>query len=109
MALRRLKAAALGLALSQALLAACSTTGSSPAPASLPPATSQAPNGPTDPTDPSNAPGSNPQGSSSPASQTPPIQAPIQTGPTLGQRATSALNGMLMGAIIGAQAGPEEP
>lgn len=102
MALRRLKASALGLALAPALLAACSTTGSAPPPnPGSPPATSSAPAqppgsaaNPPDPLDPNAA----------PYPTAPP--APIPTGPTLGQRATSALNGMLMGAIIGGQAGP---
>lgn len=112
MALRRVKAAALFLALSQALLPACSTTGTSPPagpPASPAPSTngasapgSRTPSGSTDPTDPTYDPVADPNaqaGSSAPA-------PPIQTGPTIGQRATSALNGMLMGAIIGGQAGP---
>ena len=100
MALRRLKASALGLALAPLLIAGCSTSGSAP-PSGYPPTTASSPSqapgataNPQDPLDPNAAP--------YPAA--PP--QPIATGPTLGQRATSALNGMLIGAIIGGQAGP---
>ncbi len=117
MALRRPKgstlviASALGLALGAVGLTGCSTT--QPAPAGLPagtpahlpqpssgPAAATASNDPTDPgytTTPADpAAGAGP----------PSAAAPIPSGPTLGQRASSALNGMLIGAIIGGQAGP---
>lgn len=115
MALRRLKAVSPGLVLALALLPACSTTGSIPpagAPASptssstgpparsAPPPVANTPGGSADPTDPSYDPANGPSAGAGTQA------APIQTGPSIGQRATSALNGMLMGAIIGGQAGP---
>lgn len=109
MALRRLKAVSLALSLGLTLLPACSTTGggvpapgssgTSPAP-SAPPPTSPAPGASADPTDPAYG------GAGSPSATQGAAPPAIQTGPNLGQRATSALNGMLMGAIIGGQAGP---
>ncbi|CAG0991402.1 hypothetical protein MYXO_02422 [Myxococcaceae bacterium] len=95
MALRRLKASALALTLVVACLEGCASSGATPPPSAPAPSTSSTVPPPADPTDPQAAP-----------YPTQPPAAPVPTGPTLGQRATSALNGMLMGAIIGGQAGP---